>query len=214
MKNATMKAMADRHQRFQPLLITFAEGTDGFRALSVIKSFCEKGCVRFESELLALAILASHDWAHTNRKLKMYFTLGHLWRESAFLQIAEQGIESIQIGSDSPLNALQSSRQKKREEAMSAIVEAVLTPEVRDEIKGWGLTVHHELIESEGLHAMKIVVRNEAEVAFSLLLDGWSGSIFDFDLAIAPCFCDSYETVQVQLQTVLEKYLERATATT
>jgi hypothetical protein len=211
MKIETLKAMAHRHHPLQALLVTFPSGIDGFRMLSVLKGYSDKGYVKFESELLALAVLTSQDWDHTGRKLTMYFTAGKLWFEEAFLKGAEQGIERIEVASDSPLKALQSGRQKKREEALANIAAAVLTQEVRKEISEWGFTVGFHPLEVHGLHSMCITVDDEKSPAFSIFLEGWSGNLLT-SLGLIICNCSSYETVQRELHKMLTKYLEEVTA--
>ena len=211
MKIETLKAMATRHHPLQALLVTFAPEIDGIRMLSVLKSYADKGYIRFESELLILAILASRDWGRTGRKLTVYFVAGQLWDEDGFLQLAERGIENIDVASDSPLNVLQSSRQKKREDAMAQIAAAVLTPEVRNEISEWGLKVRFHALEYHGLHSMCIAVDDNHTTVFSIFLDGWSGNLLTPSNTII-CNCSSYMTIQQELRKMLAKYLEKVTA--
>ena len=211
MKNDTLKAMAYRHHPLQALLVTFAPEIDGIRMLSVMKSYADKGYVRFESEILVLAILGTRDWNRTGRKLTMHFVGGQLWNEDAFLQLAENGIERIEVASDSPLNALQSGRQKKREEALTQITKAILTPEVRNEISEWGLKVRFHPLEVHGLHSMCIAVDGDKSTVFSFFLEGWSGNLLTPRGEIL-CNCSSYETAQKELRKMLAKYLEEATA--
>lgn len=211
MKIETLKAMAYRHHPLQALLITFAPELDGFRMLSVLKSYADKGYVRFESEILVLAILSSRDWDRTGRKLEMCFVAGQLWNEDSFLRLAENGIERIEVASSSPLNSLQSSRQKKREEALNQISAAVLTLGFQDEFSEWGLSVSFGADESHGLHSMCITADYENTTAFSIFLDGWSGNLLTSSNEII-CNCSSYETAQQELRKMLAKYLEEATA--
>lgn len=211
MEIKTLKAMAYRHHPLQALLITFAPGIDGIRMLSVLKSYADKGYVRFESEILVLAILSTCDWDRTGRKLTMHFVAGKLWREDDFLRLAENGIERIEVASDSPLNALQSSSQKKREEALTQIASAVLNPEVRNEISEWGLKVRFHPLEVHGLHSMCIAVDDDKTTVFSLFLEGWSGNLLTSSGEIL-CNCSSFETAQRELRKMLANYLEEATA--
>lgn len=211
MKIETLKAMAYRHHPFQALLVTFSPETDGIRMLSVLKSYADKGYIRFESELLVLAILSSHDWDRTSRKLTMYFVAGQLWNQDDFLQLAKHGIEHIEVASSSALTPLQSSRQKKREEAFTQIASAILTSEVRNEISEWGLKVNIHPLEVHGLHSMCIAVDDDTSTVFSLFLEGWSGNIVTSSGEIL-CNCSSYETAQKELRKMLAKFLEEATA--
>ena len=211
MKIETFKAMAYRHHPLQALLITFAPELDGFRMLSVLKSYADQGYVRFESDILVLAVLSSRDWDRTGRKLEMHFVAGQLWNEDGFLQLAENGIERIEVASESPLNALQSSRQKKREEALDMISTAVLTQELQDEFSGWGMSLSFGAHESNGLHSMCITADYENTTAFSIFLDGWSGNLLTSSNVII-CNCSSYKTVQDELRKLLTKYLEELTA--
>ena len=211
MKLETLKAMSDLHRPIQSLSVTFADGIDGIRMLSVLNAYSEKGYVEFESKVLVLAILATQDWDRTGRKLVMYFTHGLLWDEDGFLSLAERGIESIRVASDSPLNALQSGREKKREEAYATIAGAVLTPVIRSEIAEWGLTVEHALSRVNDLSTICISVKNGDRIVFRILLDGWSGSIFTGNL-VTICFCSTLETAQREVRNALVKYLEDATA--
>jgi hypothetical protein len=211
MKIETLNAMAYRHHPLQALIVTFAPGLDGLRMLSVLKNYADKGYVRFESEILVLAILHSRDWDRTGRKLTMHFVNGALWKEDGFLQLAENSIERIEIASSSPLNCLQSSRQKKREEAVTHIAAAVLTTEVRNEISEWGLKVSFHPLEVHGLHSMCITVDDDKTTVFSLFLEGWSGNLLTSHGEIL-CNCSSFETAQNELRKMLAKYLEEATA--
>lgn len=211
MKIETLKAMAYRHHPLQALLITFAPEIDGIRMLSVLKSYADKGYVRFESEILVLAILHSRNWDRTGRKLTMHFVAGELWNEDDFLKLAENGIERIEVASSSPLNCLQSSRQKKREEAVTQFAAAVLTTEVRSEISEWGLKVSFHPLEVHGLHSMCIAVDDDKTTIFSLFLEGWSGNLLTSRGEIL-CNCSSFETAQKELRKMLEKYLDEATA--
>ena len=211
MRIETLKAMAYSHHPLQTLLITFAPELDGFRMLSVLKSYADQGYVRFESDILVLAILSSRDWDRTGRKLEMCFVAGQLWNEDGFLRLAENGIERIEVASSSPLNSLQSGRQKKREEAVGQIAAAVLTSEVRSEISEWGLTVSFHPLEVHGLHSMCITVDDDKTTVFSLFLEGWSGNLLTSKGEIL-CSCSSYETAQRELRKMLAKYLEEATA--
>ncbi len=211
MKIETLKAMAYRHHPLQALVLTFAPGIDGIRMLSVLKGYSDQGYVRFESEILVLAILHSRDWDRTGRKLIMHFVAGQLWNEDGFLCLAEKGIERIEVGSSSPLSSLQSGRQKKREEAVSQIAAAVLTDEVRSEISEWGLTASFHPLEVHGLYSMCITIDDDKTTVFSLFLEGWSGNILTSSGEVL-CNCSSYETVQKQLRNMLAKYLEEATA--
>ncbi len=195
----------------QALALTFAEGLDGIRMLSVLNGYAEKGWVRFESKILVLAILGSQDWGRTGRKLTMWFVQGLLWDEDDFLSLAERGIDAIRIASDSPLNAMQSGKQKKREEALANITEGVLTNEFRREFSEWGLTFKHYALELHGLHSVGILVKNGEETAFSVHLDGWSGNIIS-DTGAIITFCASYETAQAELRKKLYVYLEAAAA--
>lgn len=207
----TLKAMAYRHHALQPLLITFVPGIDGFRMLALIKGYADRGYVKFESHLLTLAILSSQNWDRTSRKLIMHFVAGQLWTETEFLLFAQLGIERIEVTSSSPLNALQSSRQKKREEAVTQIATAILTAEVRSEISEWGLKASFHPLEVHGLHSMCIAVDDDKSTVFSLFLEGWSGNLLTSKGEIL-CNCSSYETAQRELRKMLAKYLEEATA--
>lgn len=211
MKIETLKAMTYRHHPLQALLITLAPELDGFRMLSVLKSYADQGYVRFESETLVLAILSSRDWGRTGRKLTMHFVAGLLWNEDGFLRLAENCIERIEVASSSPLNSLQSGRQKKREEAVGQIAASVITSEVLGEISEWGLTAFFHPLEVHGLHSMCITVDDDKTTVFSLFLEGWSGNLLSSSGEIL-CNCSSYETAQRELRKMLAKYLEETTA--
>ncbi len=211
MKIETLNAMAYRHHPLQALVVTFAPGPDGLRMLSVLQGYTDKGYVRFESKLLVLAILYSRDWDRTGRKLTMYFVAGKLWKEDEFLRLAENGIESIEVVSSSPLNALQSSRQRKRDEATTEITDAVLSTEVRNEFSEWGLKVRHHQLQVHGLHSICIAVDNDKTTVFSLFFEGWSGNLLTSHGEIL-CNYSSSETAQSELRKMLAKYLEEATA--
>lgn len=198
--------MAARHHPLQALTITFAQGIDGFRMLSVLNNYSEKGYVRFEDKLLALAILHTQDWDRNGRKLTMHFVAGGLWSEDGFMRLAEKGIERIEVAGSSPLNALQSGRQKKREEAFAQITSGVLTPLFLSEIEGWGLTTSSQQLTDHGLHSMCIDVSNGAEPAFSVVLDGWSGNIFTKSGRMLS-HCSSYETAQNKIREIMMNYM-------
>ena len=205
--------MAVRHQPLQPLEVTFTAGLDGFRMLSAMQANKEKGYVEFKDDLLALAVLSHQSWFNATRKLTMYFKGGLIWNEADFLKLASNGIESIRVASDSPLNALQSGRSKKREEACTSIASAVLTPEFVDELTAWGLTVHCSVIGAEdGLYMMSFDVRNGNADAYSFLLDGWSGNILTPNMNVIS-FCPSLATVRGYFKRTLTEYLEAATTT-
>ncbi len=211
MKLETMKQMGDNHHPMQSLCLTFTPGIDGIRMLSVLRHYAEKGYVAFESDVLVQAILVSQDWACTGRKLMVYFRGGALWGELDFLKLAERGVESIRVASDSPLNALQSGRQKKREGALESIAKGVLTPELLREFSEWDLTVEHSIVEMHGLFSMWVVVKSGEHIKITIVLDGWSGNIISTSGVIIS-FCSSFQTVQNELRKKLAEYLEEATA--
>ena len=113
----TLHAMAIRHQPLQPLEIIFTPGLDGFRMLSIMQANKDKGYVEFKDDLLALAVLRHQSWFNATRKLIMYFKDGLIWNKAGFLKLANSGIESIRVASDSPPSTLCSqgdSRNAKR----------------------------------------------------------------------------------------------------
>lgn len=212
MKLETMKQMGETYRSVQPLCVTFAPDVDGINVLSALAHYAEKGYVRFDSGLLLLhAILATQNWGLTQRKLIMYFTFSLLWEEEGFLQFAERGIESIKVACDSPLNALQSGKQKRREEARGHIAKSVLTPDLLQDFADWGLTVEHSLVEVHGLFTMWVVVKSGGQNVFSVGFDGWSGNIISSE-GVVLAFCSSYQTAADMLRKKLDKYLEQATA--
>ncbi len=207
----TLKAMALRHHALQPLEITFVPGVDGFRMLALLSRYAEEGYVKFESHQLALAILSTSDWGRTGRRLIMHFVAGQLWSESEFMLFAQLGIERIKVACDSPLSTLQSGRQRVREEALAKIATSVLTAEVRSEISEWGLKVNFHQREAYGLYSIYVTVENNRVIAFSLILDAWSGNLLTLEGKIL-CSCSSYQTAQNELRNMLADYLEVATA--
>jgi hypothetical protein len=136
----------------------------------------------------------------------MYFVAGGLWGVESFMRLAEKGIERIEVAGSSPLNALQSGRQKKREEAFAQVTNGVLTPLFKSEIEGWGLTTSSKQLTDHGLHSVCIDVSNGAEPAFSVVLDGWSGNIFTKSGRML-CHCSSYETVQKEMRQIMMNYM-------
>lgn len=214
MNTDTLRTMGGHYHPLQSLEITFAPGIDGMRILSVLYNYYRgAGMVRFDNIALACAVLESQNWDRTGRKLLMSFHPS-LWTDRSFpalAVLAERGIEQIRVAADSPLNALQSGREKKRTEAFGTIAAGVLPVELRDEIEGFGLTVEHYPLEFDGLHMMAIAVKNRLETVFSIFLDGWSGNILSPDLKVLS-FCTSFGTAQEVLKKSLYEYLETSTA--
>ncbi len=209
MQRATLETMSRRCCTLQPLIVTFAIGADGFRMLSTLINLSTQDLVRFESGILALAIVSSQDWDRTNRKLTMYFA-PPLWAHEDFLKLADRGIERIEVGGDSPIKALQSKKRKRREEAVEEIKQNVLDETLRWEFGQWGIAIETVVVDEDELWSLEIVC-SAGSSSFTITLDAWSGNIMNSEGQIAG-FCPGYETAQRVLREELGKYTERATS--
>lgn len=191
----------------QSVRVQFAQGLDGIRMLSVLNGL---GVV--DEKVLAMAIITSQDWAHTGRVMNV--RISKLLADTQGIpRLAERGIESINSGRESPLSALQTRREKKRQEVYLEIVNAVATNELRDEIEGYGLALQVEGVKDlDFFNFIKFSIKNGNEIEEILSLDGWSGNIRNGQRR-AIFFCADLKTARVQLKHEFNLYLERATAT-
>lgn len=153
---------------------------DGITALTLLSLLAHKDLVEFELPKLVDKIVCSRDWGKdSNRKIRANFPLGHVWSEPMLLDRAANGIKSIRIANENPLNALLTGRQEKQQEVAAEIIAQTLTPEFRQEVEDWGFSVTAELTtEIEGFPGIEILISNGDETVVETLLDGWSGCIF------------------------------------
>ncbi|MDD4332530.1 MAG: hypothetical protein PHT51_00230 [Patescibacteria group bacterium] len=209
MDRQTLEEMAKRHYFLQPLRITFVGGEDGLETLNLLNLMQNNGLVRFDNSALVAAILLSRRW-EGNGKLGMTFPTGAAWSNGNFLFSAERGIKDIEIiSASSPLNALQTRRQKMREEAFKEISAGILPKSLRTEIESYGLTVEIilETSKSGRFHAIVLTVRNGKDIAFSFNFDGWSGVIRDRPWRVLS-FCSTLQTAEFWIRKAFVVYLE------
>lgn len=190
----------------QSVCVEFSKGIDGVRMLSVLNSL---GVV--EEKWLADAVIVSQDWGRTSRIMKVRLS-SELANIHGLPRLAERGIESIHSSRESPLNALQTRREKKREEAYLEIVNAVATKELLAEIRGYGLDLQVEgLKDLNFFNFIKFSIKNENEIEEILSLDGWSGNIRNGH-GRSIFFCADLKVARLQLKHEFNLYIDRVTA--
>ncbi len=164
-----------------------------------------------DEKLLAMAIIASQDWAHTGRVMNVRLSKA-LTDVQGLPALAERGIESIRSASESPLNALQTGREKKRQEAFESIRDAVATPCVHADVEEWKMSLVVRLVkEMNFFNSIKFSINHCGELTDILVLDGWSGNILN-GYGEAQCFCMQLDTARIELGKAFMYYLENETA--
>ena len=162
-------------------------------------------------ELMVLAIRDSGDWGGDhNRSIRV-----HLSGAASInpLERFAHMLESITLDADHDLKALQTGRQKTREEAYKSIIRHWLTHSLRSTVRSWGLTIEHMLVEqSGGFHMVEIALRHDDAVVATYRLDGWSGmmsvnSVWIRDRRPSP------QSFRERVEGDIIEYLDRATST-
>lgn len=209
---AILQAISSRLRTIQSVQITFSRTIDGIRLLSSLFDMISD--VRFNDEDLTLirAIDETKDWGGTSNNKFCVYIRKSVWHRREFAELAVKGIEEIRPASESPLNALQSGRQKRRTEAFTAIEEAILTPTLRDEIKDYGLSLGYVEVEKDGFHSFRIAIYKDdnLEDGLRIVLDGWSGNIIIDNKVVR--FCSAYDIARKEIEGALSEYLERVTS--
>lgn len=189
----------------QSVRITFAKGSDGLRVLSVLDSRAV-----IEDQSLAKIVLGTQGWPNVPRVLTARLN-PFLLQINGIYELAARGIEDIHVVSTSPLNALQTSRAKKQQEAYHQIVNAVATKELRDEIESYGLELLTEKEEFlDFFNFITFSIKNGNKIDEILLLDGWTGNVCNGHRSPI-YFCSDFSIAQKQLQHEFNLYLERET---
>ena len=125
-----VQEMARRQIALQSLRVKFCNNREGIDALRVVH---RNNTVTFDDgSIFAQAVIESEEWADHRGDRSFTVSSCQLLSDDCFLNHVESGVESISSGGDSPLKALQSSRQRKRQEAFDAIVEKCVTDEFRE----------------------------------------------------------------------------------
>lgn len=205
-----LRAMVKRLSPVQSVTVKFNDGMAGIRLLSIMNAYNV-----MDMPIMASEIYVNQDWAQTGREMGARLSR-QLLDMPDFASFAERGIESVTVASESPLHALQSKREKLRNEAYLKIFNEVYTKSFGVEARDFGLFVQADLVVGgDFFHTIEFTVFNPTgkfEVLSLLTLDGWSGNILDADGKVV-CFCPNLDTARVQLKIAFELYLESATST-
>jgi len=174
MKREDCAARLKRVHVCQPIIAVFkADGIAGLARLNAIGPFG----VEFKDRVLILGILESQIWDNDqNRKVEFYIASNDYADEFA-MAIADS-IDRLELGHDHDLRALQSGRQKMRDDAAVQITETFLAPAIAElDQFGVSVAVSVEVINPGQLTVMTAAVRDDGNTIGQIQLDGFTGRL-------------------------------------
>jgi len=199
-----LAAMGQQWYWMQGLLFKFRDDADGIRALSVVNGTARS----VENRMLVTAILGTNDWERdVNRTQAFWMPLDFDWTDPGFVGIAERGIESINIFSDSVFRSAITGKEKARREAEEKIIEGVLPRSFRQEIvRDWGVNVSAFFDDDVSLPLLHVVIESGGEDVVHAKISCWSGVIRI--PGRDPRFCESFNASNREVRLAFDEWLE------
>ena len=217
MEKATLEEMGKRYPRLGPIVdITFKK--EGIAGLQGLHTLAEGGYVKFEDEILIMAIIHSGDWGSgQNRVVKARFPCGRIWQEPMFMVDIVKDIESIRLATEHPLNVLMTGRKKRQEEASIKFIHECYGDLNHDEEKlpGFMLSLFGNLEIFCGLPQLKFTLETLGSgpdaIISTIILDGWSGQMIVDGIPSGKAYSAPEEFHELVMNKAYE-YMEKITA--
>jgi hypothetical protein len=212
MEREILREMGKRYPQVAPFLnVTFKP--EGINALRVLWALGQRGLVKFESDILILAIIESGRWEYdANRVVKARFPLGLLWNDEIFMDRVAKDIESIRFPSVYPLNVLMTGRQKvQKDNAIRIISDCYGDLNYIDLLEDLQLQFMGELEIVHGLPQITFKLEALIKTVAMIVLDGWSGQMIVNGIPQQKVYGDPKEFHNIVRKLAYE-YMEKVTA--
>lgn len=185
----------------QSATLRFAEtGMTGLMRLSGLLRSDPRVRLADKDKVIMAAVLESRRWEGSlNRNYTVY---GLSQADDGWLYEIGKDVENIELA-DHGAKGIMSGRQKMRDEAVSTIINSVLTNEFVDELWEWKIDIEGFLEELEELPVIVFRMTYEHVTMASAGVDGWSGRIL-----VDGQFGDELYTRPEQIQKVLRERME------
>lgn len=211
MKSSTFLSCVGRLHPRQAIYLTFMNGTVGILGVKELLRLTSSSSVtltdpRVEAGLLV--VKQGNRWEGVSRTV----AVSSLYEApSGSLDTIAASLECVAAG-DHFAKALFTGSKAKLSGEVEAIVREVLDGALVYDVEEWGFTVKGELIDIEGLPAIKFTITKDSLPVVRVSLDGWSGRAQVNKSPWSDTRCSSADQVRQFIRTAFEKYLELATA--
>jgi hypothetical protein len=160
----------------QGMFLTFTK--DGIPGLRRFRKLCQDTGARMGPRYYPIVdkILASDDWRQDYNRTITVAEMCSIGPDD--LGPLARHIEKIECG-DRGVSALMAPQKKLRKEAAKEIIKAILTEELRQEVKFNDAIIEGNYAEFSSLPAVEFCVfldKNDEKI-LSVIIDGWSGQI-------------------------------------
>lgn len=193
------------------LILVFSRTVNVRQAMAVLRRLHEQGVLIIESQdeltVTAMAETGLYD-RDENRNVRVL--LLPFERDTRRLMRLAAFLETIRAGSDNNLQALQSSRQKRREAARDDISSTWISEELRDTVADWGMTLHSTIVSDANFRMLEISIQHDGHRVTNVRLDGWSGLMVHRDRWLTDLSASASRMNQLLLED-LTRYLESIT---
>jgi hypothetical protein len=214
METNRLIACAHRLHILQVIYITFNPGNDSITGLRRLIGLTRSNPhIKIEPSggiVPLLAVMQDGDWQRVSRTVAVH---GLIHAGDDFLESIARDVEKVAV-SDHGAKGLFTSRERNFVEVAALITKAVMTPDLCDEVKAWGLNLFSDprMVMEDDLPGIKFTVQDmDYNVLLTVKLDGWSGRMAVNDLGWGNVAYTQPIQLQFLIRSNLEQCVERMT---